>query len=177
MKYHFTGTQSTGKTTLLKDLSRLYPNYEIITEVVRYLQKNMNININEKGDEASQILIFNTYLQKVLFQKNYISDRSLVDVIAYTKYIAENSPEFDNTILSVQEQILDFVVKNNLMGTIFYIPIEIPLFLDGVRSSNEDFRKRIDNNILHYLKKFNIPYVKVSGSKDERLLILNKYIL
>lgn len=177
MKYHFTGTQSTGKTTLLKELSQSHPNYEIITEVVRCLQKNMNININEKGNEASQILIFNAYLQKVLFQENYISDRSLIDVIAYTKYIAENSPEFDNTILSIQEQLLDFVVKNNLIGTIFYIPIEIPLFLDGVRSSNEDFRKEIDKNILYYLKKFDILYIKVSGSKDERLLILNKYIL
>lgn len=176
MKYHFTGAQGTGKTTLLNEARHYYPGFTFITEVVRNLSKTKNIKINELGNETSQMIIFNTYLESLLTQTEYISDRSLIDVISYTRYLAVNNLDFDINILNVQEILLDFIVKRNLLGFIFYVPIEFPLVEDGIRSNNENFRREVDVNIRYYLERFKIPYVVMSGSKEERSKILKEFI-
>ena len=122
-KYYFTGAQGTGKTTLLNKVKVFYPDYIFITEIVRNLNKTKNIKINELGDETSQIIIFNTYLEILLTQDMYISDRSLIDVVSYTKYLADNNKNFDFNILNVQETLLNFVLEKKLLDFIFYFPI------------------------------------------------------
>lgn len=170
MKYLFTGTQSTGKSTILQHYQEQGVN--VVTEVVRNLAKSSNIKINELGDEEGQKLIFNTYKDILNNTDNYISDRSMVDVAAYTQYLVNKGAIHPSLLWEQLEDIEEFV-RNNPDAVFFYFPIEFPVVDDGVRSLNEEFREKVDEYILGILQSRHIPYVEVRGTVEERINIVN----
>lgn len=170
MKYLFTGTQSTGKSTILNHYKERGLN--VVTEVVRNLAKESNIKVNELGDEEGQKLIFNTYKEILSNTNNYISDRSLVDVIAYTQYLV-CSGSIHPSLLWEQLEDLEEFVKNNPDAIFCYFPIEFPVVDDGFRSLDEEFRKKIDENIKNILESKGIHYVEIRGSVEDRLKIID----
>ena len=60
----FTGAQSTGKTTLLNELKKWkeLEGYVFIDEITRNVSK-LGMNINEKGDDATQTAIMNAHIE------------------------------------------------------------------------------------------------------------------
>ena len=171
MKYLFTGTQSTGKSTILQHYQEQGVN--VVTEVVRTLAKTSGIKINELGDEEGQKLIFNTYKDILSNTENYISDRSMVDVAAYTQYLV-NKGAVHPSILWDQLADLEEFVNGNPDAVFFYFPIEFPVVDDGVRSLDEEFREQVDKNILGILQSRRIPYVEVRGTVEERIKIIDE---
>ena len=104
-KIVFTGAQGTGKTTILEKFKE--DGYDVITEVVRKLAKQ-GININKDGDENGQQTIFNVYKGLLSSKDNYVSDRCLIDVTAYTIYLNKQgkvSDDFTNEILRQLHQV------------------------------------------------------------------------
>ena len=67
MKIILTGSQGTGKSTVLKEFEN--EGWNVITEVVRNLSKE-GIKINEMGDEEGQKRIFDTYKELLMEMKN-----------------------------------------------------------------------------------------------------------
>lgn len=169
MKIIYTGAQSTGKSTILRHYKDL--GYPVITEVVRNLSKQ-GIKVNEQGDTSGQELIFDTYYDILSRSKNYISDRGLTDVLAYTKYLYDRDRVSQRTL---NEQLHSLKIFNQAHSDILYIyfPIEFPVVDDGFRSKDENFREEIDKNILDILINNNIPYLKISGSVEERIKLMN----
>ena len=86
-KFIFNGAQGTGKSTILRELES--KGYEVVTEVVRNLSKK-GVKINKDGDEKGQKKIFNEYLNIFNSKDNYVSDRGLIDVVAYTVYLVRH---------------------------------------------------------------------------------------
>ncbi|MBR5297532.1 MAG: ATP-binding protein [Parabacteroides sp.] len=171
MKYIFVGTQSTGKSTILRQFQS---EYNVITEVVRRLAKE-GVKINEMGDEEGQWAIFNEYKKLFSEQDNYISDRGLVDVCAYTKYLVDQG-SIDESIYTEQlKQLKEFV--RDVQATYFYFPIEFPVVADGVRSVDENFRKAIDENIRAIMKEAKINHVIITGSVEHRVSIVKECML
>lgn len=164
MKIVFTGAQGTGKTTILNEFSG---SIEVITEVVRILHKN-GVKINEVGDDEGQELIFNTYKKLLNEKANYISDRCLVDVFAYTKYLYNEGKVSKEVYIKQYEELKEFI-SNNKDIVYIYFPIEFDLVDDGVRSLNNDFRSAIDNNILNTLNELNVNYLTMRGGIEERV--------
>ena len=167
-KIVFTGAQGTGKTTILEKFKQ--DSYEVITEVVRNLAKQ-GININKDGDETGQQTIFNTYKNLLGSTENYVSDRCLIDVTAYTIYLHKQgkiSEEFTDEMI---RQLHQFTTQNP--DIIYcYFPIEFPVVGDGVRDMDEEFRKEIDEIILSLLKLLKIRFVPVIGSEEERYKVI-----
>ena len=157
MKINLTGTQGTGKTTVLNELSRIYPQFNIITEVVRNLSST-GVKINEEGDNKSQYAIFSAYQELFEQNKNYISDRGLVDVIAYDRYLYKHNKINQIVLLNHQQALRRFLKKNPDVIHV-YFPIEFDLVDDGVRSTNKEFQKSIDNYIVDILNEYNIDYI------------------
>lgn len=161
MRIILTGSQGTGKSTVLNHYKGTYP---VITEVVRNLSKK-GVKINEMGDEEGQKKIFNEYVK--LFKKNnYISDRGLTDVYAYSLY------HFDQGKLSLDELSreageIDELKKEDILWV--YFPIEFDVVDDGVRSTDEEYRKYIDETIKQTLDSFDIKYITVHGTVEERI--------
>lgn len=171
MKLIFTGTQGSGKTTIL-NLFR-DSEWNIITEVVRKLSKE-GIKINEMGDEESQSKIFETY-KELLAGDNYISDRGLTDVAAYTWYLVNEGKVHPSILWEQLADIEEFFNKHS-DALVCYFPIEFPVVDDGVRSVDEEFRKKIDNNIKRILDDYKIPYITITGTVEERVNIIKEQI-
>lgn len=170
----FTGAQSTGKTTVLNELKETGAN--IITEVVRQLNKK-GVKINKDGDEKGQNKIFKVYKDLLSeWDKNgYISDRGLLDVMAYTKYLVDHG-NCSKTVLDKQmKQFAKFRSENpDIMYC--YFPIEFDVVADGVRDTDEEFRKEIDKNIQNIMKQMGITPIKITGTVEERVIKVKRAI-
>lgn len=178
MKLIFTGSQSTGKTTILNYFKD--KGYNCITEVVRNLNKDEGVAINEDGDLEGQKKIFATYLDIFNKTDEYISDRGLTDVLAYSIYLTNFKHLYDdfdkwNELCTEQGvELLKFKRDNDVLYC--YFPIEFDVVKDGVRSEDEGFRKQIDMYIKDILDSFCYNYITVTGSTEERIKIIEEYI-
>ena len=176
MRIILTGAQSTGKSVILKTLQEKYGDkFHYITEVVRNLAKTEGINVNEMGDEEGQNMIFSTYEKLLGNTESYVSDRGLTDVCAYSYYHAETKKGMNHVATDELARVKQFV-KDNPDVLFFYFPIEFDVVNDGFRSTNEDFRHKVDQLILAVLMECKIPYIEVHGTVEERIAIIDKYI-
>lgn len=170
MKYILCGTQGTGKTSVLKHFDG---KMNTITEVVRNLVKDEHIPVNEQGTEHGQRRIFDTYYEILSkTEAPYISDRGLVDVLAYTCYNMKDKGEKGEKFMDeLMERFVHFQEVNPDV-VYFYVPIEFDVVWDGFRSMDEDFRKEIDKNIKDLLDAMNVDYIELRGTVEERLEII-----
>lgn len=183
VKINFVGAQGTGKTTLLEAARRdeYFKDLQFCTEIVRDLVKKKNLSINESGNEKSQEIFFDAY-NEVLKKDNYISDRCLIDVHAYTNYLF-NHPKIDDEkelqLLCKEIFREEYILKSlnqKSFGIIIYFPIEFELVDDGVRSLNPDFQRFIDNEIKDILDKYQLSFYTIRGSVEQRLKQLKEII-
>lgn len=165
MKIIFTGAQGTGKTSVLNEFKE--KGHDVVTEVVRNLSKK-GVKINKDGDEKSQTKIFNEYKKIFSEKQDFISDRGLIDVVAYTVYLARHgkvSEEFANKQI---KQLHKFVI-NNMDFFYCYFPIEFEVVDDGVRDLDEEFRNEISEIILSLLGALGLSFILVTGTLEERV--------
>ena len=172
-KVWFVGASSTGKSTILNHYKEL--GYNCITEVVRTLAKTKGIHVNEMGDEEGQNTIFTTYQQIFSENENYISDRGLIDVNAYSYIHSQTNSNMVRVAADELMEIKEFI-KNNPDLIVCYFPIEFDNVDDGFRSTDEMFRHHTDQLIHSILLECKIPYVEVRGTVEERIAIIDKYL-
>jgi thymidylate kinase len=166
MKIAFIGSQGTGKTTLLNDISPYFKDHEIITEVVRKeLVKNPSLKINEQSTVETQSLIFKRYLDILINKEDFISDRSLIDVVSYTAWLLNKDANL-LYILNMQRKEVEAHIK--LYDYLFYFPIEFAITKDGVRSNSESYRFQIDQTMKKMISKYYPTAIGVRGKPEER---------
>lgn len=168
-----TGSQGTGKTTVLNMFKTA--GYPVITEVVRNLHKNKGIAINEQGNEISQDMIWNEYKRLLGESSDYVSDRGLTDVLAYSMAGYQRGRVPEHTLMVEYCDLVDFVKDNPDIKWI-YFPIEFAVVNDGVRSTNEDYRQEVNLNIKTLLDNAEIQYLMVHGTPQERFEQICEYI-
>lgn len=161
----FTGAQGTGKSTVLNMFKEA--GFPVITEVVRNMVKDKGIKINREGNDETQTLIFNEYKRVLSEERDYVSDRGLTDVLAYTiDGVADGNISTDVEVQQC-EDIVNFVHDNEDVIWV-YFPIEFPVVADGVRSTDEHYRETIDYIIHSLLKELEVNYLEVHGTPEER---------
>lgn len=144
MKIGIVGTHSTGKTTLVNELSK-YIDLPIISEVARDFPRD--ITDNPEREIKRQIDIANGQtLTEGLYNDGFLSDRSSIDNSAYMinalqKYGYYISKELYVDIISRIHMSIENV---KVYDYLFYIPIEFAAVSDGFRDTDEDERKDID---------------------------------
>lgn len=171
MKIAICGSNSTGKTTLLKAVrdSGQLDDYVFIEEITRSIGKNFPIN--EMGGNETQLMIMNTHFNN-LYIENSVMDRCMIDGYAYTNWLYMEG--------KVSRWVKDYAKEmcyrfTSMYDYIFYIPIEeaVPLEDDGVRSTSQSFRDGIDrkiNNIVITLEDHTeVKIHPLKGSVEERL--------
>lgn len=170
----FCGAHGTGKTTIL-NLLKERQGLNAITGVVRGLNKNKGIVINERGTDVSQQTIFDAYKKLFNTQDPYVSDRSLIDVLAYTKVGYEDGFVSKEILDKIEQETLEFV-KNNKQIVYIWFPIEFAIENDGVRSQDVVYQKRIQSAILGILHKFSVNYFVARGNPEHRYSMMCKYV-
>lgn len=178
MNVYFTGAQGTGKTTLANILADQY-GFKKIPSVTRSLIEKGELSVEETSQGATpetQKIIFDEYYKAFREQKTIVSDRFLTDVLAYTKYIwSRDEDEESLKEIHRERELLDNLAwEQGLMygdadAVVFYCPIEFEIEDDGLRDTNEEYRKAIDEKIKRDLLGHGIRFYELHGSVEERM--------
>ena len=156
------GASSMGKTTVYELLKNKLPKYEFINESTRTI-KEYGFPINEGGTDATQLAISSFHLEALLQPYNLVLDRCYMDVVVYTKFMENIRARTYNYIEDTWNR-----VKHEYTHYI-YFPIEFDSVDDGVRSIDEEWRTKIDNEFKAILSGVRQPYLTVTGSPMQRV--------
>jgi GTPase SAR1 family protein len=174
MKIGFCGTMSVGKTTLVNALKELseFKNYTFRTERSKYLME-LGIPLNTDSTTKGQA-VFLAERASELMQENIITDRTIIDVMAFAKasksmnyYDAEKFCEFARTMLHEYDYL-------------FYVsPEGVEMEDNGVRETDLKYRKHIDEiiKLLLYRSNHKIKNLtELSGTTKERIVKIKEVI-
>ena len=174
MKIGFTGTMSVGKSTLVYALKELpeFKDYFFATERSKYL-RDLGIPLNTDSTLKGQT-IFLAERCSELMRENVITDRTIIDVMAFT-HCAQSIDKVDKEQFT--QYASQFVEDYDY---IFYVsPIGVQIENNGVRETNVDYRDLIDKTIkyvvkdnLHNIKRFGI----ISGTTEQRIEQIKGYL-
>ena len=167
MKIGFCGTMSVGKTTLVNALAKLpeFKDYKFRTERSKHLME-MGIPLNTDSTVKGQT-VFLAERASELLQDNIITDRTVIDVMAFAKQSQE-------MVCFEADDFCDFashMLKE--YDYIFYIsPQGIEIEDNGVRETNAEYRVKIDEAIQLLIIKYRHTIknlVEIKGSTEERI--------
>jgi nicotinamide riboside kinase len=167
MKIGFCGTMSVGKTTIVNALKELpeFKEYEFRTERSKYL-RDLGIPLNTDSTVKGQF-VFLAERASELFHDNIITDRTVIDVMAFTR-LAKSIPYYMADDVC---QAASYLIKE--YDYIFYIsPKGVEIEDNGVRTIDPEYRKEVDLEIKGLLNKYasrNQRIIKLKGSTEERI--------
>ena len=167
MKIGLCGTMSVGKTTLVNALKNEpeFKNYTFRTERSKYLN-SMGIPLNTDSTLKGQ-LVFAAERSAELMQENIITDRTIIDVMAFCELSKSMSKAEKDHINGV----LWHLIKE--YDVIFHIDdLSIPIEDNGVRETDKDYRLAIHEKISSILNMHRYmpgKVIKISGTTEERI--------
>ena len=167
MKIGLCGTMSVGKTTLVNALQELdyFKEYNFRTERSKELMAQ-GIPLNTDSTLKGQT-VFLAERCGELMHDNIITDRTIIDVLAFT----QAAKSVDQVEYDLFEQYAIQFLKD--YDHIFYIsPQGLDIEDNGVRETDEHFRDVIDFSIITLLKRWGhrIDNVtEISGTTEERI--------
>lgn len=175
--FAFTGTHSTGKTTVLEALqsNETYNNYKFYKSITRKVGDKEKLN-TKCDSESQQKIIAETvkYYDGIKADNtNSIEDRCFIDTFAYTLYFHDKGLINEKTLSNCITAFLDNLEFHD---HIFYFKTEFENVLDGVRIDDKDYRVQVENNIEDILERYEIDYTIISGTVEERVQQINEVI-
>ena len=174
MKIGLCGTMSVGKTTLVNALKSVSEFKDCVTRTERSKElMAMGIPLNTDSTVKGQA-VFLAERASELMVENIITDRTIIDVMAFTKcsksmyhFEADDFCDFSSHMLSEYDYI-------------FYVsPEGVEIEDNGVRETDADYRKMIDESIQLLLIKYRHKIknlVKIKGSTEERIKLIKQAI-
>ena len=174
MKIGLCGTMSVGKTTLVNALKQLpeFADYNFATERSKYL-RDLGIPLNTDSTLKGQV-VFLAERAAELMNENIITDRTVIDVMSFTKAAQSINYYEAETFCDLAKNLL------HEYDYIFYVsPIGVEMEDNGVRETDLKYRETIDTIIQlnleknkHRIKKLTI----LSGTTDERIAKMKETI-
>jgi GTPase SAR1 family protein len=171
MKIGLTGTMSVGKTTLVNAISKLkeFKDYTCTTERSKHLN-SLGIPLNQNTTIEGQTIFLAERVTE-LMQEKLITDRTILDVMAFTN-TARRVSVIDGE--AFEEYSKRFI---NQYQYIFYIPPHgIEIEDNGVRETDVKYREQIDTEISRLLVKYRPIYTVLTGTTEERINTIMKTI-
>ena len=165
MKIGFCGTMSVGKTTLVNELKKLseFKDYTFRTERSKYLME-MGIPLNTDSTLKGQ-LVFAAERASELMQEKIITDRTIIDVIAFAN-LSKSMKKHEKHFLSATIQPL-----MNEYNILFYVsPEGVEIEDNGVRETDSKYRMAIDKEIKSIIQMHgNSKIITIKGTTKERI--------
>jgi nicotinamide riboside kinase len=168
--YILIGAHGVGKTTLLNAIREKHPQFYVtdgFSRPVKKVKDKLGLNKEQEQEIINELTLW--AFQNYITSDIVISGRSPIDAIIYTNVYCPR--------LSISNILETFLKLKDKIKGVFYIPIEFPLVDDGVRFSNQGDQILIDKLILDFLNTHQIQYVQLTGSVEERLNQIEKYLI
>ena len=164
MKIGLCGTMSVGKTTLVKALEYEveFINYKFTTERSKYL-RDLGIPLNTDSTVKGQS-IFLAERASELLNGNIITDRTIIDVMAFTrKAISISVIDGDDYCEYAKRFLREY-------DYLFYVsPEGVEMEDNGVRTTDIQYREKIDQEIRMLLHQYVPTYHTIKGTTEERI--------
>ena len=166
MKIGLCGTMSVGKTTLVNALKKenIFKDYKFATERSKYLN-SLGIPLNTDSTFKGQ-LVFAAERSAELMQEKMITDRTIIDVMAFCALSEAMNIEEKNTL----KNTLKHLIKE--YSVIFYInDLSIPIEDNGIRETDEKYRVYIDDKIKEIISEYKDKCIimDISGTTKDRV--------
>jgi len=171
MKIGLCGTMSVGKTTLVKALSEIeqFKGYTFTTERSKYLN-SLGIPLNHETTIEGQTVFLAERVTE-LMQDRLITDRTIIDVMAFTN-CARMVSYMDGD--AFEEYAKRFISQYHY---IFYIsPDGMDIEDNGIRETDAEYRREIDKEIQKLLSKHRPVVHTLKGTTEERIKQIMKTI-
>jgi len=171
MKIGLCGTMSVGKTTLVKALSEVeqFKGYTFTTERSKYLN-SLGIPLNHETTIEGQTVFLAERVTE-LMQDRLITDRTIIDVMAFTN-CARMVSYMDGD--AFEEYAKRFISQYHY---IFYIsPDGMDIEDNGIRETDAEYRREIDKEIQKLLSKHRPVVHTLKGTTEERIKQIMKTI-
>lgn len=163
MRIAFTGTASTGKTTLINEVLKYDEfkmlNLEFVPTDARLILDSMGFKSMDKMSVEQTSIFQKKYFYKKIDlehnRKSFITDRSFIDIASYW-LIRDCNNDF-----SKASQLIEVARNKSFNYDIhFYFPYGIiPFEDDGYRSRNEHQREQIGKQIIKFCIDWKINYI------------------
>ena len=166
MKIGLCGTMSVGKTTLVNALKKesIFNDYKFATERSKYLN-SLGIPLNTDSTFKGQ-LVFAAERSAELMQEKMITDRTIIDVMAFCALSEAMNIEEKNSL----KNTLGRLIKE--YNVIFYInDLSIPIEDNGIRETDERYRVYIDDKIKEIIQEYKDQCIimSISGTTKDRV--------
>ena len=174
MKIGFCGTMSVGKTTLVNALKELpqFKGYHFVTERSEHL-RDLGIPLNTDSTLKGQ-LVFAAERAIELMQENIITDRTIIDVMAFCRS--------SKSMSSAEKDHLNGVLWHLIReyDIIFHIDdLSVPIEDNGVRETDKNYRLDIHQKISSILGMYRYmpgKVVTISGTTEERIIKIKESV-
>ena len=168
------GSFSTGKTTLAEKLAEKL-DLPLLPEVAREVVE-LGFKLDKDATPETETLIFLRQYNNELSTEEFVGDRSLIDVMAYAGWVLDNQQRTKEFYL--WDECLKLAERRlrTSYSHVFYLPIEFPIVLDGLRPDDPVFQKDIDERVLSLLRSHDIDHVTLTGSIEERLEQIERHL-
>lgn len=196
MRISVSGTACQGKTTLINDFIKNWPNYKTPSNSYRDVIKSGNYPHSKNCTKDGQWAILNHMideLQKYSKDDKVIFDRGPLDCLVYTlwafdKKTSDIDETFINKIIPIVKESLKY------LDVIFFTPITksspVMIVNDGTRETDPVYIEEIDNifKALLYQYQHNLgrtPFfsaddcpaiIEIFGKQHERIVLIQQYL-
>ena len=164
MKIGFCGTMSVGKTTLVNALkeSPEFKDYYFRTERSKHLM-DLGVPLNTDSTLKGQ-LVFASERAVELMQEKIITDRTVVDVMAFCE-LSKSMEAHEKHYLNAT---LYYLIKD--YDILFYVsPEGVEIEDNGVRETNAKYRDAIDKKIKSIVGMHRRNAITIKGTVEERI--------
>jgi nicotinamide riboside kinase len=178
MRLVIVGAQSTGKSTLAADLAERLPSSRVEPEPFRVLRKQLELISGADTMTPEQELALIEHNQRRLAavrgQENVVYDRCALDALAHACVARDlGNHAFTNEWIKRLETETSKALAVVDVLVLVRIGSDLPLIDDGVRSTDEPYRKRVDEKITS-LAREHPGFMEVKGTRQERVDALTK---
>lgn len=170
MRISFTGSHSSGKSTLLQKCVEHYGiKFKYVYEVTRPA-KEKGFIINEGGDDITQCYILGEHLKNDELKGDVIMDRCFIDGWVYTTWL-HSERRVGDKMQQTYDNLYPEMVQN--LDLIFFTE-PVNLEDDGVRSTSQEFRDGIQSlfetqiTLLEENEHFKGKVVRLKGDVEKR---------
>lgn len=177
IKIVFSGASSVGKSTLINVLREEFRDFTVQTESVRYLKNKYGMDFRS-GDTALQMALLTMQTNLLISPGNSFLDRSLDNSFAYCSYYRDrNQSDIPESAFRFIEDISKEYAQKYIDLIIFLRP-EFPVVEDGVRITDDDYRRDTDLAIEKTIKDWGLEDRTITphGSVIERAVYCKPFI-